>query len=137
MTTDIAALCAELTALLEKSTPGPWEAFKGIVESDELRCGISAMRGKVGYLVATIENGAPGDFCETEFSNALLVAAARTHLPTLLTALTAAQETIRRQGEALEGISTMYSRKGYSSGDLFMECVGIARAALGPAGDER
>jgi hypothetical protein len=34
------------------------------------------MRGDVGYLVATIENGAPGDFCDTEYANARLIAAA-------------------------------------------------------------
>lgn len=64
-------------------TPGPWEAFKGVEQGDEMRCGVSAMRGKVGYLVATIENGAPGDFCDTEFANARLIAAA----PELLEAL--------------------------------------------------
>ena len=76
-------------------TPGPWEAFKGVEQGDEMRCGVSAMRGKVGYLVATIENGAPGDFCDTEFANARLIAAAPDLLDAavkaeaLLTSLTA------------------------------------------------
>ena len=38
-----------------------------------MRCGISAMRGALGYLIATIENGAPGDFCDTEEANAALI----------------------------------------------------------------
>jgi hypothetical protein len=57
-------------------TPGPWQAIKGVEASDDMRCGVSAMRGAVGYLVATIENGAPGDICDTEFANARLIAAA-------------------------------------------------------------
>lgn len=57
-------------------TPGPWQAIKGVEASDEMRCGVSAMRDGIGYLVATIENGAPGDSCDTEFSNARLIAAA-------------------------------------------------------------
>lgn len=64
-------------------TPGPWEAIKGLNESDEMRCGVVADRGERKYLVATIENGAPGDICDTEFANARLIAAA----PELLEAL--------------------------------------------------
>lgn len=57
-------------------TPGPWKAIKGSVPSDDMRCAVVAIRGKMSYLVATIENGAPGDFCDTEYANALLIAAA-------------------------------------------------------------
>ena len=64
-------------------TAGPWEAIKGVVESDEMRCGVTAVRGDMRYLVATIENGVPGDFCDTEFANACLIAAA----PMMLTLL--------------------------------------------------
>lgn len=64
-----------MSALL-KATPGPWRAIKGVEPSDDMRCGVSAMRGEIGYLVATIENGAPGDICDTEFANANLIAAA-------------------------------------------------------------
>lgn len=57
-------------------TPGPWKATIGISETDAMRCGVTAVRGKTEYLLATIENGAPGDFCETEVANAHLTAAA-------------------------------------------------------------
>jgi len=57
-------------------TPGPWEAIKGLNESDEMRCGVVADRGVMKYLVATIENGAPGDICDTEYANARLIASA-------------------------------------------------------------
>lgn len=61
---------------MAQHTPGPWKAIKGISESDGMRCGVVATRGNVDYLVATIENGAPGDFCETEEANAELMASA-------------------------------------------------------------
>lgn len=57
-------------------TPGPWVAHKGVSPSDDMRCGVVAVRGDVSYLLATIENGAPGDFCDTEYANAHLIAAA-------------------------------------------------------------
>jgi hypothetical protein len=64
----------ELNSLPEH-TPGPWEAVKGLVEDDEMRCGVVAVRGKTQFLVATIENGAPGDCCDTEWANAQMMAA--------------------------------------------------------------
>lgn len=57
-------------------TPGPWSAIKGIKDGDEMRCGVVCQHGKMQYLIATIENGGPGDFCETEEANAKLMAAA-------------------------------------------------------------
>lgn len=62
-------------------TPGPWKPLNGAEEGDDLRCAVTASRGKDDYLVATIENGAPGDFCDTEYANACLMAAS----PDLLT----------------------------------------------------
>jgi len=59
-----------------KHTPGPWEAIKGAEKGDEHRCAVAAVRGDMRYLVAFIENGAPGDWCETELANAHLIAAA-------------------------------------------------------------
>jgi hypothetical protein len=59
-----------------KFTPGTWEAIKGLVEDDSMRCAVVTTRGKVQYLIATIENGAPEDFCETEEANAHLISAA-------------------------------------------------------------
>lgn len=58
-----------------KFTPGPLLARKGIEAGDEHRCGVFAVRDGAEYHVATIENGAPGDICETEFANAALFAA--------------------------------------------------------------
>lgn len=57
-------------------TCGPWEALKGAEQADDMRCAVTAVRGDYRYLVATIENGAPGDFCDTELANAHLIAAA-------------------------------------------------------------
>ena len=57
-------------------TKGPWIAIRGVEEDDEYRCGVAAVRGDCEYLIATVENGAPGDSCDTEFSNAHLIAAA-------------------------------------------------------------
>jgi hypothetical protein len=56
-------------------TPGPWEPMKGSEKGDNMRCAVVAVRGDYRYLVATIENGAPGDFCDTEWENAQLIAA--------------------------------------------------------------
>ena len=56
-------------------TPGPWKPLKGAEKGDDMRCAVTATRGQYDYLVATIENGAPGDFCDTEYANACLVAA--------------------------------------------------------------
>lgn len=63
-------------------TPGAWSAMKHSEPNDDMRCAVVANRGKLAYLVATIENGAPGDFCDTEWANARLIAAA----PELLSA---------------------------------------------------
>lgn len=60
-------------------TPGPFVPIKGIEQYDDMRCGVAAVRDEGQYLVATIENGAPGDFCDTEWANACLFAAAPDH----------------------------------------------------------
>jgi hypothetical protein len=57
-------------------TPGKWKVLKGAAEGDSMRCAIVVEQGKMQYLLATIENGAPGDFCETEEANAELMASA-------------------------------------------------------------
>ena len=66
-------LSERLAELSGKATLGDWQSVKGVEEADDMRCGISAMRGALGYLIATIENGAPGDFCDTEEANAALI----------------------------------------------------------------
>lgn len=80
-------LADKIETLAAKATPEPWGAIKGIEEGDETRCGVVATRGKLSYLIATIENGAPGDWCDTEFVNAELIALLRNNLPTILAAL--------------------------------------------------
>jgi hypothetical protein len=57
-------------------TPGEWKVIKGAAEGDDMRCAVVVEQGKMQYLIATIENGAPGDFCETEEANAILIASA-------------------------------------------------------------
>lgn len=70
MQSDLAKTLAELSA---KATQGEWDALKGVEKSDEMRCGITTKRGDYDYLLVTIENGAPGDFCDTEFDNAQFI----------------------------------------------------------------
>jgi hypothetical protein len=69
---------------MAQHTPGEWKVLKGAAEGDDMRCAIVVERGKMQYLLATIENGAPGDFCETEEANAKLMAAAPVMLAALL-----------------------------------------------------
>lgn len=64
-----------LAALDAKATKGEWSALKGVEKNDDMRCGITTKRGAYDYLLATIENGASGDFCDTEFANAELIVA--------------------------------------------------------------
>lgn len=66
----------QVAAGLIEHTPGPLKAIKGSIANDDMRCAVVAERGELAYLVATIENGAPGDCCDTEYANALLFAAA-------------------------------------------------------------
>lgn len=62
-------------------TPGPWKAICG-ADDDETRWGV-VFAGGQEWLIATIENGQPGDSLETEAATARLIAAA----PELLMAL--------------------------------------------------
>ena len=56
------------------ATPGDW--LPSFEQPDEPeRCAVWARLGGREYLVATIENGAPGDTLETEKANARLIAA--------------------------------------------------------------
>lgn len=98
----------EIRKRADATTPGPWGAIKGSIPTDDMRCCVTAIQGKQEYLLATIENGAPGDFCETEFANALFISYARTDVPALLahiaeqdTALSAAE----RRAEAAEALA--------------------------------
>ncbi|MGC1273212.1 MAG: hypothetical protein WBC44_05855 [Planctomycetaceae bacterium] len=60
--------------IIVKHTPGPLIAVKGI--DDEPERWTVVVDGPKQWLVATIENGAPGDTLETEGANARLFAAA-------------------------------------------------------------
>ena len=64
-------------------TPAPWKAQCGI-EDDETRWIVVADGGAKPWLLATVENGQPGDCLETEKATAHLIAAA----PDLLAVLT-------------------------------------------------
>ena len=64
-------------------TPGPWKAAKGHDGEPDRWCVVAARKKQ--YLIAVIENGQPGDCCETEGATARLIAAA----PELLEALKA------------------------------------------------
>lgn len=57
---------------MSKHTPGPWTASMGTEDDNERWCVLN----EAGYLLATVENGAPGDTLETEEANARLIAAA-------------------------------------------------------------
>lgn len=57
-----------------KHTPGPFVASKGV--EDEPERWQVCVDGPSMWIVATIENGAPGDTLETEGANARLFAAA-------------------------------------------------------------
>lgn len=70
---DVEALIAKAKA----ATPGEWKPVKGISPSDGLRCGVTVVREEAEYLLATIENGAPGDFCDTEEANAAYIVASQ------------------------------------------------------------
>ena len=98
---------ARLGELLASATPGPFEPIKGGEENDDMRCGVSAMRGKFGFLVVTIENGAPGDFCDTEWDNAQLISLALNALPALLAEREAMNAEIARLTSQVEQSTTL------------------------------
>lgn len=77
-------------------TPPPWLARKGSFQEPERWIVVSG--GKVAYVIATIENGAPGDTLETEGHTAHLVAAA----PDLYAALKIACSEMRNARHALQ-----------------------------------
>lgn len=65
-------------------SPGPWKALRG-ADDDETRWIVVAAGSDREYLIATIENGQPGDCLETEGATAQLIAQA----PALVAALSA------------------------------------------------
>jgi hypothetical protein len=96
---------AGLKAMLAEATPGPWTAIKGVEASDDMRCGVAAVRGDKAYLVATIENGAPGDVCDTEYANARLIVAAKTAFPALIQRIEELEEALKPFAEAADAFN--------------------------------
>lgn len=74
----------------KQHTPGPFKAQQG-AESEPDRWTIVADNGTMPFLIATIENGQPGDTVETEKYTAQLFAAA----PALVAALKKSIELIK------------------------------------------
>lgn len=68
-------------------TPGEWYAEPGDLHADgdpdPLRWSVLAKVAGVPFVLATVENGAPGDTCDTERRNALLFAASKDLLAVL------------------------------------------------------
>jgi hypothetical protein len=69
------ALSALRDARSKSFTPGPYKAQQGVEDEPE-RWTIVADNGTRPYMIAVIENGQPGDTCETEGHTARLLAAA-------------------------------------------------------------
>lgn len=123
-------MTADLRALLAKATPGPWEAIKGVEENDDMRCGISAVRGSYRYLVATIENGAPGDFCDTEFANAALIVTLRNNASALLDEIEAKDARIAKLEAVLERCAIIVERNLGRQDEKVTDVALIARQVL-------
>jgi len=75
-----------------KHTPAPWKAAKGHDCDPERWCVVADQERQ--YLIAVIENGQPGDCCETEGATARLIAAA----PELLQVVDAWSKTMQMAG---------------------------------------
>ena len=82
-------------------TPGPWKACKGHDGEPDRWCVVAD--GEKAYYIAVIENGQPGDCCDTEGATARLIAAA----PDMLVALQAAQSAMDHMGEVLNGMDAV------------------------------
>lgn len=59
---------------MNKHTPGPWTYTVG-ADDDETRCIVHQKDATRDWIIAVIENGAPGDSLDTEKANASLIAA--------------------------------------------------------------
>lgn len=81
-------------------TPGPWIARQGCDPySDDPNSWSVLREAEPQYLIAIVENGAPGDTMKTEGHTARLIAAA----PDLLAACTAAQRAMGSHGPCNDG----------------------------------
>ena len=81
-----------------KHTPGPWRTHQGADDGEggvELDRWLVVVDGPKPYLVATIENGAPGDTLMTEAANATLFAAAPDLLAACRLALSFGEAAVR------------------------------------------
>lgn len=104
-------------------TPGPWKALKGNQDDPE-RWGVCQnIDGEPNWLIATVENGAPGDKMKTEGINAQLIAAA----PELLEACKAWLDLMYQTGKTHHELYW---------GEVLKTREAIAKA-LGSTGEER
>lgn len=133
--TDLTAIITEIEGLLEKATPGPWPAeptrdYKRIIIGDGL------VEGPHGYEVAEVYS----DDCKYEEAeaNANLIAAARNHLPALLSA---AKRTAEAEAELMNAnIERMAAEAALAMADNRMTKleahVATLREAIRPFAEE-
>lgn len=154
MTPSIADLIDELSALLEKATPGPWRGVPAddyVIEADGYphKYGGRFQEDDTGFYLAIFGNR-PKDFGE---ANRDIAVAAVNALPALIRELIAAHETIGRYREALrpfaeamEGHGDIDLKRDRLDGhvwehpiamDVTLGDFAIARKALETEGAER
>jgi hypothetical protein len=111
-----------------KHTSPPWVVSKGY-EGEPERWAVW-QDGDLQYLIAVIENGAPGDFLETEEANAHLCAAA----PELLQACEWAVDLIEMYDQLLISLG---ERPDDVFSDTHVAGISKARAAIAKAKGEQ
>lgn len=110
---------------MTEHTPGEWVASKGTEDEDERWLVVT--EGRLGFHIAEIQNGAPGDTLQTEAANARLIAAA----PEMLTALRKAEQFI------VNGIEWGYIRMpDADTPDSALDTLPAIRAAIKKATSE-
>lgn len=121
-------------------TPGPWTTMQGH-DGDPTRW-IVVQAAEPNYIIAVIENGAPGDFLDTEEANAKLFTAA----PDMLEALECTEDAKRHHIGNYEEIeerwapkyTQIFPGKGplYSATDLSVLARELRRRAIAKAKGE-
>lgn len=102
-----------------KHTPPPWKAVKG--NDGEPERWMVVADGEKQWHIAVIENGQPGDCCETEGATARLMAAA----PELLDVADAWSKAMQ-----LSGISSVENSHDPIEAILFLTRAAIQKASL-------
>ena len=103
-------------------SPGPWKASKGHDGEPDRWCVVAAKGAE--YYIAVIENGQPGDCCETEGATARLIAAA----PDMLDALRDADAALEHMGEVLNDMDAVTEED-----QKYFPAFGKVRAAIAKA----